>query len=59
MHLCSNENEVEQLLVNAISDTIHKVTNYDIKISDSPSSRTLTILKIKKKKMLLTLKKNN
>ena len=27
-----------------------KFTNYDIKISNSPSSRTLTILKIKKKK---------
>ena len=35
-----------------------KFTNYDIKISNSPSSRTLTILKIKKKK-LLTLKKKN
>ena len=53
MHPCSNENEVEQLLVNAISDTI---TKSQIKIANSPSSRTLTILKIKEK-MLLTLKK--
>ena len=52
MHPCSNENEVEQLLVNAISDTI---TKSQIKIANIPSSQTLTILKIKEK-MLLTLK---
>ena len=46
MHPCSNENEVEQLLVNAISDTI---TKSQIKIANSPSSRTLSILKIKEK----------
>ena len=55
MHPCSNENEVEQLLVNAISDTITK-SQIKIKIANSPSSRFLTILKIKEK-MLLTLKK--